>query len=159
ICLTIQIATGVFLATHYCPNIELAFNRVIHICRDVNYGNSNSLPRICPTQRTNIILRRRSYRKPVISYSVPRNFNCTMNLRWIRCRQLMIHLLFLHQTLSNNPLGINRNIDEIPFHPYFSFKDILGFIVIIIRLTLLTLINPYLLGDPDNFTPANPLVT
>mgnify|MGYP003476961178 FL=1 len=71
----------------------------------------------------------------------------------------IIHLLFLHQTGSNNPLGVNRNIDKIPFHPYFSFKDIFGFIIIIIILTILTLIAPYELGDPDNFIPANPLVT
>ena len=71
----------------------------------------------------------------------------------------IIHLLFLHQTGSNNPLGVNRNIDKIPFHPSFSFKDIFGFIIIIIILTILTLIAPYELGDPDNFIPANPLVT
>jgi ubiquinol-cytochrome c reductase cytochrome b subunit len=71
----------------------------------------------------------------------------------------IIHLLFLHQTGSNNPLGINRNSDKIPFHPYFSFKDIFGFVIILIFLTLLTLIAPYALGDPDNFIPANPLVT
>lgn len=71
----------------------------------------------------------------------------------------IIHLLFLHQTGSNNPLGINRNRDKIPFHPYFSFKDIFGFIIIIILLFLLTVLAPYKLGDPDNFIPANPLVT
>lgn len=71
----------------------------------------------------------------------------------------IIHLLFLHQTGSNNPLGINRNTDKIPFHPYFSFKDIFGFIILLIGLTLICLIAPYLLGDPDNFIPANPLVT
>jgi ubiquinol-cytochrome c reductase cytochrome b subunit len=71
----------------------------------------------------------------------------------------IIHLLFLHQTGSNNPLGINRNIDKIPFHPYFSFKDIFGFILIVILLVILTLAAPYDLGDPDNFIPANPLVT
>lgn len=71
----------------------------------------------------------------------------------------IIHLLFLHQTGSNNPLGINRNSDKIPFHPYFSYKDIFGFIIILIFLTFLTLIAPYILGDPDNFIPANPLVT
>nr|UQJ73614.1 cytochrome b [Potthastia sp. 4XL] len=71
----------------------------------------------------------------------------------------MIHLLFLHQTGSNNPLGINSNVDKIPFHPYFSFKDIFGFIAMIMFLLLLTLISPYGLGDPDNFIPANPLVT
>nr|ADE18389.1 cytochrome b [Bombyx mandarina]ADE18519.1 cytochrome b [Bombyx mandarina] len=71
----------------------------------------------------------------------------------------MIHLLFLHQTGSNNPLGLNSNLDKIPFHPFFTFKDLIGFIILIKMLTLLTLIKPYLLGDPDNFTPANPLVT
>jgi ubiquinol-cytochrome c reductase cytochrome b subunit len=71
----------------------------------------------------------------------------------------IIHLLFLHQTGSNNPLGINRNIIKIPFHPYFSFKDIVGFKIIIIRLIIICLINPYILRDPDNFIPANPLIT
>lgn len=71
----------------------------------------------------------------------------------------IIHLLFLHQTGSNNPLGINGNFDKIPFHPYFSFKDIFGFIILLIILFLLTIIRPYKLGDPDNFIPANPLVT
>jgi ubiquinol-cytochrome c reductase cytochrome b subunit len=36
--LVTQIATGLFLAIHYCPNIDIAFNKVSHICRDVNYG-------------------------------------------------------------------------------------------------------------------------
>lgn len=72
---------------------------------------------------------------------------------------VIIHLLFLHQTGSNNPLGVNRNIDKGPFHPYFIYKDILGFLFMLILLTTLTLYNLYILGDPDNFTPANPLVT
>nr|YP_010728448.1 cytochrome b [Sergentia baueri]WEF49676.1 cytochrome b [Sergentia baueri] len=71
----------------------------------------------------------------------------------------MIHLLFLHQTGSNNPLGINSNTDKIPFHPYFSFKDIFGFMILIMALTVICLSAPYMLGDPDNFIPANPLVT
>nr|YP_011017109.1 cytochrome b [Teliphasa nubilosa]WQB62467.1 cytochrome b [Teliphasa nubilosa] len=71
----------------------------------------------------------------------------------------MIHLLFLHMTGSNNPLGINSNLDKIPFHPYFTFKDLMGFIIMMMMLITLTLTNPYLLGDPDNFIPANPLVT
>nr|UAT98064.1 cytochrome b [Cypoides chinensis] len=71
----------------------------------------------------------------------------------------MIHLLFLHQTGSNNPLGLNSNFDKIPFHPFFTYKDLIGFIILLFMLTMLTLINPYLLGDPDNFIPANPLVT
>nr|YP_009347399.1 cytochrome b [Aporia hippia]APU93507.1 cytochrome b [Aporia hippia] len=71
----------------------------------------------------------------------------------------MIHLLFLHQTGSNNPLGINSNLDKIPFHPYFTFKDLIGFIIILFIMIMLTLTNPYMMGDPDNFIPANPLIT
>jgi len=71
----------------------------------------------------------------------------------------IIHLLFLHQTGSRNPLGLVGNHDKIPFHPYFRFKDAVGFIILLISLVLLTLLDPYLLGDPDNFIPANPLVT
>nr|QGW14870.1 cytochrome b [Mycalesis intermedia] len=80
-------------------------------------------------------------------------------LPFILLMMTIIHLLFLHQTGSNNPLGINSNLDKIPFHPFFTFKDLIGFIILIFILTLLTLTNPYLLGDPDNFIPANPLVT
>nr|AAS01521.1 cytochrome b [Polyodon spathula]ANG44176.1 cytochrome b [Polyodon spathula]ANG44188.1 cytochrome b [Polyodon spathula] len=71
----------------------------------------------------------------------------------------MIHLLFLHQTGSNNPTGLNSDADKVPFHPYFSYKDLLGFILMLIGLTAIALFSPNLLGDPDNFTPANPLVT
>jgi ubiquinol-cytochrome c reductase cytochrome b subunit len=60
---------------------------------------------------------------------------------------------------SNNPLGLNKNTDKIPFHPYCTARDILRFAITIIILTVLTLKEPYILRDPDNFTPANPLVT
>nr|YP_010827597.1 cytochrome b [Cheddikulama straminea]WFD61193.1 cytochrome b [Cheddikulama straminea] len=80
-------------------------------------------------------------------------------LPFIVAAAVMIHLLFLHQTGSNNPLGVNSDIDKIPFHPYFTFKDILGFIILFMTLSLLSLKEPYILGDPDNFIPANPLVT
>lgn len=72
---------------------------------------------------------------------------------------MIVHLLFLHQTGANNPLGANSDVDKIPFHPYHTFKDTVGFVIITIILVLLTLLDPYLLGDPDNFIPANPLVT
>nr|UFZ13019.1 cytochrome b [Protohermes hainanensis] len=91
--------------------------------------------------------------------TLTRFFTFHFILPFIVAALTMIHLLFLHQTGSNNPLGINSNFDKIPFHPYFSFKDLIGFFILLMTLILLTLINPYLLGDPDNFTPANPLVT
>nr|YP_009034374.1 cytochrome b [Solenostomus paradoxus]BAO84705.1 cytochrome b [Solenostomus paradoxus] len=74
-------------------------------------------------------------------------------------RATVIHLLFLHETGSNNPVGVNSSSDKISFHPYFSYKDLLGFVVLVLALTCLALFSPNLLGDPDNFTPANPLVT
>ncbi|NXH44806.1 CYB protein, partial [Dicaeum eximium] len=51
----------------------------------------------------------------------------------------LIHLTFLHETGSNNPLGISSNCDKIPFHPYFSTKDILGFIAILVPLGVLAI--------------------
>nr|BAJ54505.1 cytochrome b [Mormyrops anguilloides] len=71
----------------------------------------------------------------------------------------ILHLLFLHETGSNNPAGLNSDADKIPFHPYFSYKDLLGFAIMLIALSSLALFSPNLLGDPENFTPANPLVT
>nr|YP_009002398.1 cytochrome b [Boleophthalmus boddarti]AHH29679.1 cytochrome b [Boleophthalmus boddarti] len=71
----------------------------------------------------------------------------------------ILHLLFLHETGSNNPLGLNSDADKIPLHPYFSYKDLLGFAIMLTALTSLALFSPNYLGDPDNFTPANPLVT
>nr|AAP20659.1 cytochrome b [Nilssonia gangetica] len=71
----------------------------------------------------------------------------------------MIHLMFLHETGSNNPTGLNSNTDKIPFHPYFSYKDLMGLMVTLTLLLFITMFYPNLLGDPDNFTPANPLST
>nr|YP_008593651.1 cytochrome b [Tetragonurus cuvieri]WMI34961.1 cytochrome b [Tetragonurus cuvieri]BAN83632.1 cytochrome b [Tetragonurus cuvieri] len=71
----------------------------------------------------------------------------------------VLHLLFLHETGSNNPIGLNSNADKISFHPYFSYKDVLGFVLLLVPLASLALFSPNLLGDPDNFTPANPMVT
>nr|UDN39073.1 cytochrome b [Hyphessobrycon elachys] len=71
----------------------------------------------------------------------------------------LLHALFLHETGSNNPTGLNSDADKITFHPYFSYKDLLGFGVLLTLYFSLVLFFPNLLGDPENFTPANPLVT
>nr|AML25732.1 cytochrome b [Staphylinidae sp. BMNH 1274246] len=226
LCLSIQIITGIFLAMHYTANIEMAFNSVTHICRDVNNGwlmrtlhaNGASFFFIClyshigrgmyyssyyfmltwmigvlilfmvmataflgyvlpwgqmsfwgATVITNLLSAIPYIGMEIVQWlwggfavdnaTLTRFFTLHFLLPFIVTALVMIHLLFLHQTGSNNPLGVNSNIDKIPFHPYFSLKDLFGFIIMIMILTLLTLINPYLLGDPDNFTPANPLVT
>merc|ERR550525_56535 len=67
--------------------------------------------------------------------------------------------LFLHQTGSSNPLGVNSNYDKLPFHQYYSIKDMIGFMVVFILFRYICFFNPWLLGDPENFISANPLVT
>nr|QZL38248.1 cytochrome b [Metopina sagittata] len=226
LCLVIQILTGLFLAMHYTADINLAFNSVNHICRDVNYGwflrtlhaNGASFFFICiymhvgrgiyynsylyiPTWTVGVIILFLVMGTAFMGYVLPwgqmsfwgatvitnllsaipylgtdlvqwlwggfavdnatltRFFTFHFIFPFIVAALTLIHLLFLHQTGSNNPTGLNSNSDKIPFHPYFTYKDITGFLVMLMSLTLLTLINPYLLGDPDNFIPANPLVT
>nr|AUG59220.1 cytochrome b [Poecilia vivipara]AUG59221.1 cytochrome b [Poecilia vivipara]AUG59222.1 cytochrome b [Poecilia vivipara]AUG59223.1 cytochrome b [Poecilia vivipara]AUG59224.1 cytochrome b [Poecilia vivipara] len=80
-------------------------------------------------------------------------------LPFIVAAATLVHLIFLHETGSNNPIGLNSDADKISFHPYFSYKDLLGFIFLLTTLVALALFSPNLLGDPENFTPANPLVT
>nr|YP_010410141.1 cytochrome b [Plecturocebus caligatus]AMP45775.1 cytochrome b [Plecturocebus caligatus]AMP45776.1 cytochrome b [Plecturocebus caligatus]AMP45778.1 cytochrome b [Plecturocebus caligatus]ANK57475.1 cytochrome b [Plecturocebus caligatus]ANK57477.1 cytochrome b [Plecturocebus caligatus] len=70
-----------------------------------------------------------------------------------------IHLLFLHDTGSNNPSGLVSSSDKIVFHPYYTIKDILGLIFLLLLLMSLTLFAPDLLTDPDNYILANPLNT
>nr|AHA82419.1 cytochrome b [Cryptotis nelsoni] len=70
-----------------------------------------------------------------------------------------VHLLFLHETGSNKPSGLSSDSDKIPFHPYYTIKDILGVLLLALVLTSLVVFSPDLLGDPDNYTPANPLNT
>nr|YP_009561407.1 cytochrome b [Zophobas atratus]QAT19108.1 cytochrome b [Zophobas atratus] len=226
VCLGVQIITGVFLAMHYCPNIEMAFNSVAHICRDVNQGwlmrtlhaNGASFFFICiymhvgrgmyygsynllhtwmvgvtilflvmataflgyvlpwgqmsfwgATVITNLLSAIPYLGSTIVQWvwggfavdnaTLTRFFSFHFLLPFIIAAMVMIHLLFLHQTGSNNPLGLNSNIDKIPFHPYFSYKDVMGFLLMLLTLTALSLLHPYMLGDPDNFTPANPLVT
>nr|ABK35345.1 cytochrome b [Timon lepidus] len=91
--------------------------------------------------------------------TLTRFFTLHFMLPFIIMGASMIHLLFLHETGSNNPTGLNSNTDKIPFHPYFSYKDLLGALLMLACLLSLALFSPNLLGDPENFSPANPLVT
>nr|AII98455.1 cytochrome b [Eulemur rubriventer]AII98967.1 cytochrome b [Eulemur rubriventer] len=80
-------------------------------------------------------------------------------LPFIIAALVLVHLLFLHETGSNNPLGTSSDSDKIPFHPYYTIKDLLGLLLLILLAMMLVLFSPDLLGDPDNYTPANPLNT
>lgn len=226
LCLITQILTGLFLAIHYTGDISIAFNRVAHISRDVNYGwllrathaNGASFFFIClylhagrgiyyssyfytHTWSVGVIILLAVIATAFIGYvliwgqisfwaatvitnllsaipylgqtlvqwiwggfavdnaTLTRFFTFHFLLPFVIAGLSGVHLLFLHQTGSNNPIGINSNSNKIPFHPYFSIKDIFGFMFIFWILIILVLTNPFLLGDVENFIPANPLVT
>nr|YP_002735029.1 cytochrome b [Macroscytus gibbulus]ABZ02045.1 cytochrome b [Macroscytus gibbulus] len=226
LCLMIQILSGIFLAMHYTANINLAFESVIHICRDVNNGwllrnthaNGASLFFIClylhvgrglyygsykliMTWSVGMVLLLVTMGTAFLGYVLPwgqmslwgatvitnllssvpylgdtlvkwlwggfsvdnatltRFFALHFLLPFIIAALVMVHLLFLHQTGSNNPMGLNSNYDKVPFHPYFSIKDTMSVIITLFMFSLLILLEPRLLGDPENYIPANPLVT
>ena len=226
LCLGIQIVRGLFLAIHYTSCVEIAFDSVVHIIRDVNYGwvlryihaNGASFFFIClyfhvargiyygsyvivetwnigvillflvigtafvgyvlpwgqisfwgATVITNLVSAV-PYVGEIIVYWVWGGFsvdNATLSrffcfhflLPFVLLGIVGIHLLFLHQRGSNNPLGINRDLDKIPFHQYHSYKDLCGFFVILLLLIEIRILFPNILGDSENFIPANPLVT
>jgi len=226
LCLTLQILTGLFLSIHFSNDISLAFERVRHICRDVNYGwllrmlhaNGASMFFVCLYLHVGRGLYFRSFyftqtwivgtlillaviAAAFLGYVLPwgqisfwgatvitnlfsaipyvgrelvvwmwggfavgnptltRFFSLHFIIPFVVAAIRAIHLIFLHTTGSGNPLGLNRNFDKVPFHPYFSTKDLLGFFFLFFSLNWICLIYPWALGDPENFIPANPLVT
>nr|QTW91648.1 cytochrome b [Carios vespertilionis]UNO54363.1 cytochrome b [Carios vespertilionis]UNO54376.1 cytochrome b [Carios vespertilionis] len=95
----------------------------------------------------------------VDSPTLTRFFALHFLLPFILMTLIILHISLLHETGSSNPLGTTMNIDKIPFHPYFSLKDILGGMFLILILMMITTIYPYIFFDPENFLMANPLVT
>jgi quinol-cytochrome oxidoreductase complex cytochrome b subunit len=70
-----------------------------------------------------------------------------------------IHILTIHTHGSNNPMGVSGNLDRLPFHPYFVFKDLVTVFIFLLSLTVIVFYYPNLLGHSDNYIPANPLST
>nr|WRW11487.1 cytochrome b [Corythucha ciliata] len=226
LCLIIQIVTGLFLSMHYTANIEMAFESVMHICRDINYGwmirnihmNGASLFFMCMYMHMGRGIYYGSYKfmevwnigviifittmaTAFLGYVLPWGqmsmwgatvitnlvsaipylgdsivkwlwggfsvSNATLNrfftlhfiMPFVIAVMVMLHLMFLHLTGSNNPLGLNSNHDKTHFHPSFTTKDLMGMMMIMLLFLLVNLINPLMLLDPENFTPANPMVT
>nr|WDA98431.1 cytochrome b [Macaca mulatta] len=93
------------------------------------------------------------------SPTLTRFFTLHFILPFIIIALTAVHLLFLHETGSNNPCGISSDSDKITFHPYYTIKDILGLVLLLFTLATLTLLSPNLLNDPDNYIPADPLNT
>ncbi len=227
LCLAIQIVTGVILAMHYSPHIDLAFNSVEHIMRDVNYGwlmrythaNGASMFFIVLYLHIGRGLYYKSYVAPrelvwysgIILYilvmaiafmgyvlpwgqmsfwgatvitnlfsAVPlvgpyiakwlwggysvanatlvRFFALHFCLPFVLAALSLLHIIFLHSTGSNNPIGV-KSSDNIAFFPYFISKDLLGLFFFIIFFGYLVFFEPNLLGHPDNYIRANPLST
>lgn len=228
ICLVFQLITGILLAMHYTPHVDLAFASVEHIMRDVNNGwllryihaNCASIFFVCLYSH---IFRGIYYG----SYLAPRSFlwasgvvlfllvmatafmgyvlpwgqmsfwgatvitnlfsaipyigssivellwggfsvdNATLNrffslhylLPFLIAGVTLGHLMLLHFDGSNNPLGFSKPVDVVSFYPYFYVKDLFAFLIFFSFLGLLVFFYPNSLGHPDNYTPANSLVT
>ena len=228
ICLIIQILTGVFLAMHYTPHIDLAFSSVEHIMRDVNNGwfiryahaNGASMffivvyshifrglyygsymhPRqllwcsgvlifilmmgtafmgyVLPwgqmsfwgaTVITNLATAIPLVGQPIVDWlwggftvgnaTLNRFFSLHFLFPFLIAGLSLIHLALLHKDGSNNPLGVDTSVDKIPFYPYFIAKDLFAFFVFILIFSIFVFYFPNTLGHPDNYIPANPLVT
>jgi ubiquinol-cytochrome c reductase cytochrome b subunit len=226
--LVLQLATGIFLAMHYTAHIDLAFNSVEHIMRDVNWGwfiryahaNGASMFFVLVYIHVGRGLYYGSYTKPrtmlwgigviilvammataFIGYVLPwgqMSFwgatvitnllsaipfvgddivmwlwggfaisNATLNrffslhylLPFVIAGLVVLHIVALHEHGSNNPLGVDGNIDKIPFHPYYTTKDAAGLAVFILIFAAIVFYIPNAMGHPDNYIPANPLVT
>lgn len=226
LCLMVQILRGLFLSIHYSCDVDIAFNRVAHIIRDVNFGwairiihaNGARFFFIClylhvgrglyygsfvfelvwivgvtlllltmataflgyvlpwgqisfwgATVITNLFSAIPYLGSDIVFWlwggfavdnaTLTRFFALHFLLPFVILGLSGVHLLFLHVTGSNNPLGVNRNFDKIPFYPYFMYKDMIGIRGMLIFFIYISLQNPWLIGDPENFIPANPLVT
>jgi len=227
-CLIIQILTGVFLAMHYTPHIDLAFVSVEHIMRDVNNGwlirymHANGASMFFIVVYSHIFrgLYYGSYMHPrqhlwcsgvlifilmmataFMGYVLPwgqMSFwgatvitnlfsaipfvgpsivewlwggfsvdNATLNrffsfhflVPFLIAGMSVIHLALLHEHGSNNPIGVESSVDKIPFYPYFYVKDLLAFFGLITIFAVFVFYFPNLMGHPDNYIPANPMVT
>jgi|TARA_B110000208_G_scaffold40706_1_gene53849 quinol-cytochrome oxidoreductase complex cytochrome b subunit len=226
--LVVQILSGVFLAMHYTPHVDLAFASVEHIMRDVNNGwliryvhanggsffflvvyihigrglyyGSYMAPRehlwasgvllfvlmmatafigyVLPWGQMSFwgatVITNLFSAIPVVGESIVQWLwggfsvdNATLN-RFFSLHYLLpfaiaglalVHLVLLHQNGSTNPLGIESNVDKISFYPYFYVKDLLGFVTLMAIFTFFVYFQPNTLGHPDNYIPANPMVT
>nr|DBA43908.1 TPA_asm: CYTB [Bombus perplexus] len=224
--LMIQIISGLFLSMHYCPNINIAFNSISNIMKDMNSGwlirlihmNGASFYflimylhiarnlfyysfKLYQVWSIGVSILFLSMATAFLGYVLPwgqMSFwgamvitnlisaipyigqftvewiwggfsinNDTLNrfysfhfiLPFIILMMVFMHLIILHITGSSNPIHSKINIYKINFHPYFSIKDLITIILTFILFMLINLQLPYILGDPDNFKMANPMIT
>ncbi len=228
ITLLVMIISGIFLAMHYDPSAEAAFDSVEYIMRNVNYGwfmrylhaNGASMFFIVVYIHMFRGLYYGSYKAPrellwilgvvililmmataFMGYVLPwgqmsywgatvitnlfsvfpfgesivewlwggfsvdsptlnRFFVLHYLFPFLIIAVVGLHLIALHQHGSNNPLGIEKKKeDSIPFHPYYTVKDLFGLGIFALIWSYFIFFNPNFFGEPDNYIPANPLVT
>lgn len=226
ICLGIQLITGIFLAIHYTPQVDIAFDSCIHITRDVNFGwamrnihaNGASLFFLClylhmargmyygsysmtitwllgivifllviitaflgyvlvwgqirfwaATVITSLLSALPAVGQDLVQWiwgdfsvrdaTLRRFFAFHFTLPFIISALAGTHIVLLHTTGSSNPLGINSDSTRIPFHPYYTVKDVIGALIVLTLFLALNFLTPDLFAEPDNFIPADPLVT
>ena len=230
ITLVIMIVSGLILSMHYVAHVDLAFDSVEHIMRDVNYGwliryihsvgasmfflivyihiarglyyGSYKSPREV-LWWLGIIIFLLMFATAFLGYTLPwgqMSFwgatvitnlfsaiplvgdnivtwllggfsidNPTLNrfysfhylLPFIIVGVVFLHIIALHKVGSNNPIGIDLTLkkEKIPFHPYYTIKDFFGFGVFFIIFGIFVFFLPNSLGHPNNYIPADPLVT
>nr|AGS44259.1 apocytochrome b [[Candida] subhashii] len=228
LCLVIQIASGVFLAMHYTSRIDLAFDAVEHIMRDVNAGwliryihaNGASFFFICMYLHIGKALYYGSYKAPRVAVwvigviifvltiaiafmgyccvygqmshwgatvitnllsaipfigndivpfiwggfsvsnpTIQRFFALHFLLPFILAALVCMHFMALHVHGSSNPVGVTGNIDRLPMHGYYVFKDLITVFMFLILFSTFVFFSPNTMGHPDNYIPGNPLVT
>nr|UXO94138.1 cytochrome b [Dolichovespula saxonica] len=224
--LMIQLISGIFLSMHYCPSIDMAFNSVVLIMQDMNYGwimriihsNGASIFFIClylhigrgiyyqsfnlthtwiigvmiflftmmtaflgyvlpwgqmsfwgATVITNLLSAIPYIGQSLVEWiwggfsvdlpTLNRFYSFHFIMPFVILFMVIIHLTYLHETGSTNPLGINSNLYKIIFHKYFSLKDSITFIILLVIFFIFIFQYPFILSDPDNFVKANPMIT
>nr|QDI94119.1 cytochrome b [Vespula vulgaris]QDI94132.1 cytochrome b [Vespula vulgaris]QDI94145.1 cytochrome b [Vespula vulgaris]QDI94158.1 cytochrome b [Vespula vulgaris]QDI94171.1 cytochrome b [Vespula vulgaris] len=224
--LMIQLISGIFLSMHYCPSIDMAFNSVVQIMQDMNYGwmmrilhsNGASVFFIClylhigrgiyyqsfnliHTWIIGVVIFLLTMMTAFLGYVLPwgqmsfwgatvitnllsaipyigqnlvewiwggfavdlptlnRFYSFHFIMPFVILFLVIIHLTYLHETGSSNPMGLNSNLYKILFHKNFTIKDSITFIILLITIFTFMFQYPYLLSDPDNFIKANPMIT
>uniref|UniRef100_A0A7D7PZ00 Cytochrome b n=1 Tax=[Candida] ipomoeae TaxID=1807681 RepID=A0A7D7PZ00_9ASCO len=228
LCLVIQMVSGMFLAMHYSSNMELAFNSVEHMMRDVNggwmmryihangasfffmamylhigkalYYGSYKSPRVLvwtmgvmmfmltmatafmgyclcygqmshwgATVMTNLLSAMPFIGSDLVPVmwggfsvsnpTIQRFFALHFLLPFMLAALVIMHLMALHIHGSSNPVGMTGNLDRMPMHSYFMFKDLMTVFVFLLMFSLFVFFSPNTLGHPDNYMPGNPMVT
>ena len=230
ICLVVQIITGIVLVMHYTPHVDMAFDSIERIMRDVNYGwliryihavgasmfflvvyihifrglyyGSYKAPReilwwlgivilllmmatafmgyVLPWGQmsfwgakviTNLFSAFPLVGEPIVEWlwggfsvdnpTLNRFFSLHYLMPFVIVGVVVLHIWALHVHGSNNPLGIDVKgpQDTVAFHPYYTIKDYFGFGVFFMVFAWFVFFSPNSLGHPDNYIPANAMVT